>query len=49
MRRAIALSLDSVRTGGGPFGAVIARDGVIVAEGVNRVTVAHEVSTVSGL
>ncbi len=42
MRRAIALSLDSVRTGGGPFGAVIARDGEIVAEGVNRVTVAHD-------
>ncbi|MBV8169584.1 MAG: nucleoside deaminase [Alphaproteobacteria bacterium] len=42
MRRAIALSLDSVRTGGGPFGAVIARDGDIIAEGVNRVTVAHD-------
>ena len=38
MRRAIALSLDSVRTGGGPFGALIARDGVILAEGSNRVT-----------
>ena len=42
MRRAIALSLDSVRTGGGPFGAVIARDGAIVAEGVNRVTQSHD-------
>lgn len=38
MRRAIALSEESVAKGGGPFGAVIARDGVIVAEGANRVT-----------
>ena len=30
MRRAIALSEESVRKGGGPFGAVIARDGVVV-------------------
>jgi len=39
MRRAIALSraqLDG--TTGGPFGAIVARDGRIVAEGVNRVT-----------
>jgi tRNA(Arg) A34 adenosine deaminase TadA len=27
-----------VGQGGGPFGAVIARDGVVVAEGTNRVT-----------
>lgn len=38
MRRAIELSIDNVKNGGGPFGAVIAKDGVIVAEGVNRVT-----------
>lgn len=38
MRRAIALSCEQLATGaGGPFGAVVARDGVIVAEGVNRV------------
>ncbi|MDC7785932.1 nucleoside deaminase [Rhodoplanes sp. TEM] len=37
MRRAIALSRDSVATGGGPFGAVVVRDGVIVGEGANRV------------
>ena len=37
MRRAIALSEESVRKGGGPFGAVIARDGVVVAEASNRV------------
>lgn len=38
MRRAIALSEESVRNGGGPFGAVIARRGEIVAEAGNSVT-----------
>lgn len=39
MRRAIALASENVRTGaGGPFGAVVVRDGVVVAEGVNCVT-----------
>ncbi len=39
MRRAIALSEKSVKTGGGPFGAVIARGGVVVAEASNSVTI----------
>jgi guanine deaminase len=38
MRRALTLACESVSAGGGPFGAVIVRDGEIVAEGVNRVT-----------
>lgn len=38
MRRAIRLACESVETHGGPFGAVIVRDGAIVAEGMNRVT-----------
>jgi len=39
MARAIQLSIQNVLSGqGGPFGAVIVRDGSIVAEGVNRVT-----------
>ena len=38
MRKAIELSVENVANGGGPFGAVIARDGEIVATGVNRVT-----------
>ena len=52
MRRAIWLSKESVRNGGGPFGAVIARNGEIIAEGSNSVTTdcdptAHaEVSTI---
>lgn len=39
MRRAIALSEESVANGGGPFGAVIAKDGEIVAEASNQVTI----------
>ena len=38
MRRAIELSIDNVKNGGGPFGAVIVKDGRIVAEAVNSVT-----------
>ena len=39
MRRAIELSREKMAEGaGGPFGAVIVRDGKIVAEGWNRVT-----------
>ena len=41
MRRAIALSEQSVRTGGGPFGAVIVRDNDIIAEASNSVTIDH--------
>lgn len=42
MRKAIALSKENVANGGGPFGAVIARDGEIIATGVNRVTSNHD-------
>ena len=42
MRRAIELSENSVRNGGGPFGAVIAKDSEIVAEGSNKVTIDND-------
>ena len=42
MGRAIQLSKDSVKKGGGPFGAVIAKDGVIVAEASNSVTIDND-------
>ena len=43
MARAIHLSLDNVLSGrGGPFGAVIVKDGKILAEGANRVTMAND-------
>lgn len=38
MRQAIDMSVRNVTNGGGPFGAVIVRNGEIVATGVNRVT-----------
>jgi guanine deaminase len=36
--RAIQLAVENVRHGGGPFGALIVRDGKIIGEGANRVT-----------
>ena len=43
LRRAIALATENVVSGaGGPFGAVIVRDGRIMAEGVNTVTATHD-------
>ncbi len=38
MQRAIELSIESVKNGGGPFGAVIVKDGKIIAEASNSVT-----------
>ncbi len=38
MREAVRLSVENVGGGGGPFGAVITRDGKIIATGTNRVT-----------
>jgi guanine deaminase len=43
MKRAIALALENVRSGsGGPFAAIIVKDGRIIAEGTNRVTRTHD-------
>ena len=43
MARAIQLSIENVRTGrGGPFGAVVAKGGKIIAEGVNCVTATND-------
>ncbi|MBC7589666.1 MAG: nucleoside deaminase [Salinibacterium sp.] len=38
LERTIELATGNVATGGGPFGALIVRDGKLVAEGQNRVT-----------
>ncbi|HSK38509.1 MAG TPA: nucleoside deaminase [Arenibaculum sp.] len=43
MRRAIGLSREKMQDGvGGPFGAVVVRDGEIVGEGWNQVTSAND-------
>lgn len=42
MRRAIELSLESVKKGGGPFGAVITKNGEIVSESCNQVTLIND-------
>ena len=38
MQMAIDLSIENVANGGGPFGAVIVRNGEVIATGTNRVT-----------
>ncbi|MGQ0677317.1 MAG: nucleoside deaminase [Rhodospirillales bacterium] len=43
MRRAVALSLHNAGSDrGGPFGAVVVKDGRIVGEGANRVTIQRD-------
>ncbi len=38
MKRAIELSVESVKKGGGPFGCVVVKNNKIIAEGSNKVT-----------
>ena len=42
MQRAIELSIESINSGGGPFGSVIVKDDKIISEGMNRVTVDND-------
>ena len=42
MQRAIELSIESINSGGGPFGSVITKGNAIIAEGMNRVTVNND-------
>jgi guanine deaminase len=43
MRRAIALALENVRCArGGPFGALVAKQGKIIGEGANSVTATND-------
>ena len=42
MQRAIELSIESINSGGGPFGSVSVKDEKIISEGMNRVTVDND-------
>jgi len=43
MIRAINLALENVTAGaGGPFAALVVRDGVVIAEGTNMVSTSHD-------
>lgn len=45
LKRAIDLAARNVKSGrGGPFGAVVVKQGKIVGEGVNHVTITHDPS-----
>ena len=37
LSRAVALAVDNVDEGGGPFGALVVREGALLSTGVNRV------------
>jgi len=42
MTRAIELSIESVNSGGGPFGSIIVKNDKVIAEGSNKVTLNND-------
>ena len=42
MKRAIELSIESINSGGGPFGSVIVKNDKIISEGSNKVTSSND-------
>lgn len=42
LRQAIALAYANVEKGGRPFGAVVVKDGKVIAEGVNEIMETHD-------
>ena len=42
MEQAIAMAAANVRRGGGPFAALVVKDGVVIAAGANQVTLAND-------
>jgi guanine deaminase len=42
MREAIEMAVENVRRDGGPFAALVVKDGVVIAKGTNRVTLTND-------
>ena len=42
MTRAIELSIESVNSGGGPFGSIIVKNDKVIGEGSNKVTLNND-------
>jgi len=42
LRQTIELAAENVRRGGGPFAALVVKDGAVIATGSNRVTAAND-------
>ena len=42
IKQVIDLAVDNVRRDGGPFAALVVKDGVVIATGTNRVTLTHD-------
>jgi guanine deaminase len=38
LQQAIEMAVENVRRGGGPFGALVVKDGIVIAMGANQVT-----------
>lgn len=42
LQRAVEIAGNGIKNGGGPFGAVISKDGKIISEAFNRVVLTHD-------
>lgn len=44
MKQAVELAIENVRNSGQPFGAVLVKDGEVIAQGVNELHIKHDIS-----
>jgi guanine deaminase len=42
LKQVIGMAVDNVRRGGGPFAALVVKDGIVIATGANEVTRAND-------
>ncbi|HUI80076.1 MAG TPA: nucleoside deaminase [Bryobacteraceae bacterium] len=42
IKQVIELAVENVHHGGGPFGALVVKDGAVIATGTNQVTLTHD-------